>query len=160
MTDTSNLELTEPELQELDKLKPGIRTALNGFGEQVVRANQAETQVANLQRELAVERAGIPDTPMRELFLKAYEGPAEAEAIKAEAEKYGLFNAPTSNGVPVQELEANRRMVQASAGASVPAAQEDLEVALRNAKSPADVLRIVAMAERTNPEAGVVLPPL
>lgn len=159
MSDTSNLDLNDPALQaELDQLKPGIRGALNKFGEHVVRANEAESRAASLERELAVERAGIPATPMRELFLKAYDGPSDAESIRAKAEEYGLLSAPVV-GVSASELAAHSQLVSASVGGQAPVASEDLAVALRNAKNPADVLRIVALAERSNPEAGIVLPP-
>lgn len=158
MTDQSNLDINDE--QQTQHLDPNIRGALKKLGTETNRANEAEQKAAALELQIAVRDAGIPETPVRELFLKSYDGPANAEAIKAEAEKYGLFaqQAPQDNGVSQAELNAQRQVVGASVGGQTPAAGPSLEEALRSAKSPAEVMAIVAQAERTNPEARIVTP--
>lgn len=129
-----------PEIQAL--LREGRKAK-----RELAEAAQART---DLERQVAVEKAGIPESPMRELFLKAYEGPADAEAIKAEAEKYGLFNKPAepvASGPTAEEMAAQRQVLNAGAGAPAPTGDVDLAVALRNAKSQAEVLAIVAQVQ-------------
>jgi hypothetical protein len=147
----SELDLSSPEVQQqVQGLNPNIRAALNRLGDVERSRLQAEARVAQVERELAVRDAGIPDSPMRALFMKAYDGPSDVEAIKAEAEKYGLLGAHAVgeqlSPQVQQELAAQRQIVGASAGGQVPAVGEDLATALRNARTPAEVLAIVAQA--------------
>lgn len=147
MSESTDIDLSDPEVQQqVQGLNPNIRAALGKLGDVERSRLEAEARYTALERELAVERAGIPNTPIRELFLKAYDGPSDPEAIKAKAAEYGLFDGGASQGVPAGELADHRQIVQAGAGAIAPNAGQDLAEALRHAKTPAEVLAIVAQA--------------
>ena len=70
--------------------------------EKAKTADEALKQVADLSRKLAVIESGIDaETPMGKLFLKAYDGEASADAIKAAAAEYGIL----PKGAPAEVVE-------------------------------------------------------
>lgn len=133
MTDIS-YDPTDPATQqETSRLSPGVRQALDNVGAAIHAKNVAETHVAKLERDLAIERAGIPDIPAKELFIKVYDGESTREAVRAEAARYGLLSPENV----------------AAAANKVPAAQQrdiDLDAAFAKATSPAEVMRIAREA--------------
>ena len=111
------------------------------------------------ERRAAFAEAGLPDSPVRALFEKTYEGEMTAEAIKAAAEPYGLTGTPAAPAQtpPAEDrsgLEALRRVAAASNGAPA-GAPMDFGDALDRAQSPEHWDAIMANAP---PEAGIVLP--
>ena len=111
----------------------------------------------SLERRAAFAEAGLADVPHRELFEKSYEGEMTAEAIRAEAEKYGLTGTQTPPPPPVEDrsgLDALRRVAAASNGAPAGAPML-LEDAMDRARSPQELDAIIANAP---PEAGIALP--
>lgn len=103
--------------------------------------DRAEADAA--KRELAFLRAGIDlDSPQGKLFAKAYDGDPTADAVKAQAQEFGLIDAPS---VPAEELAAHDRFAQASAGAAAGQADEDVYLgAIDKAESEAEVLAALA----------------
>ena len=103
-------------------------------------AESARSEADAAKRELALLKSGIDvNSPTGKLFAKSYEGELTAEAIKAEAEQYGLI--PTSQTSEVKDdLSAIDRVSQASAGSQgfvAPTALDDI----RNAEG--DVNKIL-----------------
>lgn len=122
------------------------------LGAEANRATTAETEAANLRRELAVERAGLPDFPGKQFFLSAYDGEPTAEAVKAAAVAAGFVSAdgtpvggaPAAPQVTQEELDRQRQIVGASSGAQAPSSGDiDLAVALRNCKNASEVRAII-----------------
>ena len=138
----------DEEPTQTQPLDPNIRKQLR-------EAEKARKELADVRAELEAERrevqfsrAGIPETGVGALFRKAYDGSADAEAIRKSAEEYGILNAPTqapaqatSNG----ELEALRRAQGATIGTSgaMPDPGQEYLSALTEAKSPEEVMAII-----------------
>jgi hypothetical protein len=140
--------MSENEIEQDDELEPGHEQLPADVQALLRQGRKAKEEAEKLQRELALERAGIPESPARALFLKAYDGPPETEAIKAEAEKYGLFNTAkpaVDDGPTAAEIEAQRNVLNAATG--IPASGDiDAAVAFRNAKSPEELRALIAEA--------------
>jgi hypothetical protein len=136
-------DVLEPEHQQLP---PDVQALLRQ-GRKAQR--DLEVEKANrehMELEVAIERAGIPAHPAREIVFKDYNGPFETDAIKAHAEKFGIVVTPPvqDQGPTAEELAAQRQILNAGGGAPAPSGDVDLAVALRNAKSQNEVLAIVA----------------
>lgn len=95
--------------------------------------DEAKARVAELERQLAVRDAGIKaGDPLADLFLKAYDGPADVEAIKAEAAKYGLLNLPPEQQAQIdQSLAGHQAAMQTAAGSQTQTGGVDHQAALR-----------------------------
>lgn len=65
---------------------------------------QIEQAQAQAARESAFAKAGIPDSKLGELIRKSYDGPLEADAIRAYAVEVGAIEAKPT--VPAEEREA------------------------------------------------------
>jgi hypothetical protein len=98
-----------------------------------------------MELQVAIERAGVPNHPARDVVFKDYDGPMDAENIKAYAEKFGIVAVPepVSNAPTEQEINAQRQILNAGGGAPAQSGDIDLAVALRNAKSQREVMAIV-----------------
>ena len=96
------------------------------------------------RRELALMKAGIDTSSgSGKLFAKAYEGELTQDAIKAQAEEYGLIATSQTSEV-ANELAQLGRVAQASSGSNpgtVPATAID---DIRSATSEAEVLAAIA----------------
>ena len=59
--------------------------------ERAKRTDAAEAALAQANKRIAMLESGIDlTTPVGELFAKVYDGEATTDAVKAEAEKYGV----------------------------------------------------------------------
>jgi hypothetical protein len=144
-----------PEHRELD---PAIRQRLRITAQLEADLVAERTAREQLQRAATFREAGLADLPVRELFEKTYEGEMTVEAIRVEAEKYGLLQTSAAVTAPAPadnraELEALRRTQQASAGAP-PNSAMDFGDALDRARSVEEWEAIMVQAP---PEAGVRL---
>jgi hypothetical protein len=64
---------------------------MKALRERAVRFDHAQAALPALQRENAMLRSGLDlESPLGQLFLKGYDGEYSAEALKAEAAKYGI----------------------------------------------------------------------
>ena len=135
-------EVLEPSEQQLS---PDVQAKLRIARKAEREAEKAKAELAEFKKQTAIEQAGVPDHPARELVFKEYDGPLEAEAIRAHAEKMGLTSIPAnqSQGLSPEELDAQRRILGASGGAPVGSGDIDAAIAMRNAKSPDEVMVIV-----------------
>lgn len=141
-------DVLEPELQDLS---PAVQAMLRQ-GRKAQRDMEASTAaIAQLQLQAAIKDAGVPEHPAREVVFKDYDGPLDADSVKAFGEKYGIV-APAKTEVVdlnAQEREAQRQILSAGGGAPAASGDIDLAVALRNAKSQAEVLAIVKQVAGT-----------
>lgn len=101
--------------------------------EDAKRGKEAQAEVERLQRQIALRDAGItPDNPTHALFLKAYDGPPDPEAIRAEGAKYGLFQpAPGDQAQIDQSLAGHQAAMQTASGAQTQSGVVDHMSALR-----------------------------
>jgi len=106
--------------------------------EQAKAAKDAEARAAAAERELAFAKAGVPlDDKRAPLFLKGYDGPAEAEAIKAAWDEH-FGSAPSAPATSPEEQAAHGRMADAAAGASAPP-PADLSAQMRDAVAKGEI---------------------
>ncbi len=107
-------ENTEPETLDEENDIKGLRQAAN-------KAKKLERELAQMQRELAFHKAGIPlSDPRMNYFVKGYEGELEAEAIRSAAVEAGFLQIQTEQEEDPQIQEsaaAQERVMRASAGA-------------------------------------------
>lgn len=108
-----------------------------------LRAEQAEKQA--IQRELAFTKAGIPDTAATKYFVKAYDGPLDAEAIRNAATEAGYLS-PEPQPQDHAEQNAWQRTNQAAAGAGN-VEPPSLNERIMNANSEAEVLALLEQAQ-------------
>ena len=113
-----------------DGLDPNIREALRGRNQLARDKAAAEERNAQLERELAFTKAGIPDTPLVAALAKTYEGDNDPASVKAYFESLGVELTSTSAGTPSagsqappapqgateEELAAQRRVSQVGSG--------------------------------------------
>lgn len=110
--------------------------------EKARRADELESQIAARDRELAFTKAGInPEDPKFKYFAKGYEGEMTADAIKAEAIEAG-FLSDAEQAQKNTELAAHDQIEQATT--TPPAPDGDFQRELDEAKTQADVLKVVA----------------
>ncbi len=135
-------EVLEPSEQQLS---PDVQAKLRIARKAEREAAAAKAELAEFKKQTAITQAGVPDHPARELVFKDYDGPLEAEAIRAHAEKMGIASVPAnqSQGLTAEEIDSQRRILSASGGTPPGSGDIDAAVAMRNAKSEDEVMAIV-----------------
>jgi ribosomal protein L12E/L44/L45/RPP1/RPP2 len=87
------------------------------------RADVLERENAQMKRELAFTKAGIPmDDPKVGYFVKGYDGDLEAEAIRQAAVEAGFIQppAPPEPDESAQQAQAGQERVMAAASGTQP----------------------------------------
>jgi len=147
----------EPQNQPLD---PNIRKQLREAEKARKELEQMRQELENQKREVLLAKAGIPDSPLGNLFRDAYRGEADLDAIREKAREYGILEAPQQQATPSNdfELEALRRAQGATIGSvgATPDPQQEYLAALANAGSVEEVMRIVS--GETGRKVGVSAP--
>ena len=95
MPDTPSDEELGLDPQEMERLDPNIRTELRNARK--IQRDAAATAQRNqeLERDLAITKAGIPDSPLGQMFSRAYDGPLDdPQAIKSAFEALGVTTPP------------------------------------------------------------------
>ena len=136
-------EVLEPE--EL-KLPPDVQARLRIGRKAEKEAAAAKAELEQVKRQAAIHEAGVPTHPARDVVFANYDGPLEPEAIRNYASLMGIVEAPapSSNGPTDEEKAAAQQILNAgSAGTPVGSGDIDAAIAMRNAKSGAEVLKIV-----------------
>lgn len=112
----------------------------------------ADQELAQTRRELAIERAALPDFAGKGFFIQNYQGEASAEAIRQAATDAGfaLTAAPapvveTVAQVPASELEMHSAVAAVAAG-STGNGDIPLDQAMLAARSPEELMRILEQA--------------
>lgn len=132
--------LTTEELQLSNEDQARLRIA-----RKTERENEAlKLQIKDMERKSAIERAGVPEHPARDVVFANYDGPLEGDSIREYALKMGIVAQESlSTGASPQEIDSQRQILNAGGGAPAPTGDIDLAVALRNAKSQGEVLGII-----------------
>ena len=131
-----------------DNEEPGAvslsRDDLRQLREKARSADEAQTKLAELERKVLFSEAGIDlSNKGGQYFAKGYEGELTVEAIKAEAEEVGLFQrkAPSTSGVPKEEMARHQQMSRTTAGGGDPST-EDYAALIAAAGSADEVMQI------------------
>ena len=146
-------ELIDPDQYELDD---NIRNALKGRNQLARDKAAAEQRNAELERELAFSKAGIPDSPLAAALAKTYDGENDPASVKAYFEGLGVDLTSSSAGVTTQqtpepqgvsddELAAQRQVSTLGAGGEA-GGDVLFEDAIKSAGSTKDVLALIQSA--------------
>ena len=109
MPDSDQEVLTPEELQLSNEDQARLRIA-----RKTERENEAlKLQIKSMEKQSAIERAGVPDHPAREVVFANYDGPLESEAIKEFATKMGIVTQESATQVTTQEQDAMRQVLNA-----------------------------------------------
>jgi hypothetical protein len=143
---------------EQEGLDPNIREALRHTKQLAQDKAAAEQRTAQLERELAFTKAGVPDSPLTTTLAKSYDGDNDPTAIKAYFEGLGVDITgatggissqqtpnPAQQGATEEELAEQRRLAQAAAGGD-PGGAVDFAEALASASSAEEVQRLLESA--------------
>jgi hypothetical protein len=149
---------------QMDGLDPNIRAELRRSRLMARENAQLQAEAEQAKREAAFAKAGIPDTPLGEMFAKAYDGPTDdPSALKTAFEALGVATPLGGSTPPAQQGAtdaAQRQLAQVGAGADLGG---DIEFAdaLRSAKSEDDVLALIASAPEgaRNADGYRIMPP-
>jgi hypothetical protein len=135
----------EEQEQQTQPLDPNIRKQLREAEKARKELDALRSELETQKRETLLAKAGIPDSPLGNLFKDAYKGEADLEAIRQKAREYGILDAPRqeepSNDL---ELEALRRAQGATIGSvgATPDPQQEYYAALAGASSVEEVMAI------------------
>ena len=135
----------EEQEQQTQPLDPNIRKQLREAEKARKELDTLRLELETQKRETLLAKAGIPDSPLGNLFKDAYKGEADLEAIRQKAREYGILDAPRqeepSNDL---ELEALRRAQGATIGSvgATPDPQQEYYAALAGASSVEEVMAI------------------
>ena len=143
-------EPTDEELGIDPGLDPNIRAELRKSRQLSRELAEAQEAVETAKREAAFAKAGIPDTPLGQMFAKAFDGDVtDPAAIKAQFE---ALNPQAPVTPDPEDLDAQRTIATLGADASTGAGPkyEDL---IRSAKSADEVMELVAQAPPTATDA-------
>ena len=131
--------LSPEELQLPNEIQAQLR-----IGRKAAKETEAlQAQIKQMEKQSAIERAGVPEHPAREVVFANYDGPLEGDSIREYAAKMGIVAPQSATEVTPEEQSSMRQVLQAGGGAPPQSNDIDLAVALRNAKSSAEVMAIV-----------------
>jgi hypothetical protein len=136
---------TDEELGIPEGLDPNIRAELRRSRELARENESLKATSAAAERDAAFARAGIPDTPLGQMFGKAYDGPTDdPEAIKASFQALGGASAPVEQTSDA-ELAAQRQLAQVGSQGD-PGGDIRFEDAINSTKSVDEVMALIASA--------------
>jgi hypothetical protein len=153
-------EATDEELgldpQQMEGLDPNIRAELRKSRQLAKDLHAAEVAKGIAERDATFVRAGIPDSPLGQMFAKGYDGdPTDVAAVKAAFDALGVAGGqtPPASEDPGQndagptdaELESQRRIATAGAAGDNDGSIR-YEDAIHAAKSEDDVMALLAAA--------------
>jgi hypothetical protein len=140
-------ELSDEELDIPEGLDPNIRAELRRGRERERDAEAANKRAADLERELAFSKAGIPDNPLNATLAKSYTGENDPASVKAYFEGLGVDLSGTAQGggPSDEELAAQRQVAQVGAAGEA-GGDIRFEDAINSAKTPEDLMALIASA--------------
>lgn len=161
---TSEPEFDPSDYEGLNPAQTTIHNAeLRKLRKEAKEAQELKNQLAVLQREQLFARAGIPtDDPAAKYFVKGYDGPLDADAIRMAAIEARLIAATPANP---QEVAGHQAAAAVASGATPPSVAPDFQARLAELSkkqfAPADdqgrqahVAEIIALTK----EAGARIP--
>ena len=134
--------------EETDHLDPNIRAELRKSKERAKEAEQAKAELADLKRELAFTKAGIPEEGLGKLLRDAYKGDNDAEAIRQAASEYGITTGATEQSSETNEVQAELEKHRNIAGAtgqnvSGPTAEQEFQAAMEGTSNEAEAMEVI-----------------
>jgi len=134
--------------EETDHLDPNIRAELRKSKERAKEAEMAKAELAELKRELAFTKAGIPEDGVGKLLRKAYDGETNSEAIREAAAEYGIqlgVTAQSAEHDQVQEELERHRNIAGATGQNVsgPTMEQEFLSAMAGANSEAEAMEVI-----------------
>jgi hypothetical protein len=135
-----------------------IREALRSSRIIQKQAAEARAEAEAAKRELAFYRAGVPQDARGQFFARAYDGPDDAESVKAAFEAlWPTGNGGTNSNEGSDGTETAQRIAEAgSAGTPGGGSTVDFADALRAARG--DNAKIRELIANAPPEARIKLP--
>lgn len=144
MTD-ANIEFEDE--QEDQQPKDPVRAHLRKLEAENKRKDEELAALKSAQRELVFLKAGInPDDPKAKYFVKGYDGEMTVEAIRQAAEEASYI--PSQRQEVQQDAEAFGRMARAATFGETSEPVVDYAEKIRKAKSPDEVMQILAQARQ------------
>lgn len=138
-------EETDEELGIDEGLDPNIRKELRKARELARDKEASDQRAADLERELAFAKAGIPDSPLNTKLAQSYDGANDPESVKAYFEGLGVNLAQDSGGASDTELDQQRQIAQVG-NQGEPGADMRFEDAINSAKNVDEVMALIASA--------------
>lgn len=146
MSDTFTGDDTQDPNEPLD---PRIR-------EQLRKATADRERVAELEREIAFTKAGVPDDTLGTVFRKGWDGEITPDAIKAGWDEIAPPAPPPNDGgdggvdSSLQEsLDAQRRIADVGNSGEPGSGEQTYEDAIRSATSEREVMDLIRQAPAT-----------
>lgn len=154
-------------------LDPNIREQLKRADKDRKARSEAEARAEAAERQLALIKAGIPAEGPGELFHRAYDGPLDTDAIRAEAQRYGLWSEQPQEVPPsvpqdpavqydqqvyaeLQQMQQHQQAMAGPFGHSVaPDPGQELLAKVKAATSADEVMELMAQAEISHPELNI-----
>ncbi len=134
-----DVEVLTPEEQKLpNEVQAQLRIARKTEREN----SELKAQMARMEKQAAIDKAGVPEHPAREVVFATYDGPLESDAIREYAAKMGIV-AQAPSGVSDQERAAMGQILNAGNGNPPNSSDIDAAIAMRNAKSPQEVWAVI-----------------
>jgi hypothetical protein len=141
----ANYEFEDDAVQDQQQSKDPMRAHMRKLEAEnkALREQAAGAQAA--QRELNFVKAGMdPNDPKYKYFVKGYDGELTPEAIRQAAEEASLI--PSQNKEVVAEQQSWNRVAQAARAGETSEPAVDYAQRLNNAKSPDEVMQLLAQA--------------
>ena len=114
------------------------------IGRKAAKETEAlQAQIKQMEKQSAIERAGVLEHPAREVVFANYDGPLDGDSIREHAAKMGIIAQESDTQVSPQEQAAQRAILNAGGGSPPQSNDIDAAIAMRNAKSKAEVLEII-----------------
>ena len=137
------------EEDEAPRLDPNIRKQLREKEKLSKELEAVRAELELTRRESIFSEVGISKSGAGALVRKAYDGPADAEAVRKFAEEYGVLSAPVPQAeepnTNSQELAQLRKAQGATSGTSgaFPDVEQMFMSRLSEASNAEEVMRII-----------------
>lgn len=128
-----------------------LRQQISRLERQLKEARKQAEAGTKASRMLEFAKAGVPlDDPRTKYFIAGYEGDLSPEAIKTEAETFGLVKPAAENStVPTEDQKAMQRISQATTADTIPG-ERDFDAEMFAATSAEQVDKLAAEKARAS----------
>lgn len=141
----ANIEFEDEQVDQ--QPKDPVRAHLRKLEAENKRKDEELAALKSAQRELVFLKAGInPDDPKAKYFVKGYDGEMTVEAIRQAAEEASYI--PSQRKEIQQDAEAFGRLNRAATFGETSEPVVDYADKIRKAKSPDEVMQILAQARQ------------
>jgi hypothetical protein len=144
MTD-ANIEFEDEQVDQ--QSKDPVRAHLRKLEAENKRKDELLAEAEQARRELMFLKAGVnPDDPKAKYFVKGYDGELTVEAIRQAAEEASYI--PSQRKEVQADAEAFGRMARAATFGETSEPVVDYADKIRKAKSPDEVMQLLAQARQ------------